>query len=93
MSVTAAVVQKAINLKMPRISHPMTHLDCRSNLVSKWEQVLPWDPLPRVTGDLLANTDYVEIEESKGICFIEKYTNLDKYTICNLYKSQNIKSY
>ena len=37
MSVTAAVVQMAINPKMPRISHPMNHLDRRSNLVSNQE--------------------------------------------------------
>ena len=33
----AAVVQMAINPKMPRINHPMNHLDCQSNLVSNWE--------------------------------------------------------
>ena len=32
-------------------------------------QALPWDPFPRVVGDLLATTDYVEIKESKGIHF------------------------
>ena len=30
---------------------------------------MPWDPPPRVIGDLLAITDYVEIKESKGILF------------------------
>ena len=35
MPATAAVVQIAINPQMPRISHPMNHLDCWSNLVSK----------------------------------------------------------
>ena len=34
---TAAVVQIAINPKMPKISHPMNHLDRWSNLVSNWE--------------------------------------------------------
>ena len=37
MPVTAAVVQIAINPKMPRISHPMNHLDHWSSLVSNWE--------------------------------------------------------
>ena len=37
MSATAAVVQMAINLKMPRISHPMNQLDRWSNLVSNQE--------------------------------------------------------
>ena len=37
MPPTAAVVQMAINPKMPRINHPMNHLDHRSNLVSSRE--------------------------------------------------------
>ena len=37
MPVMAAVVQIAINLKMPRISHPMNHLDHWSSLVSNQE--------------------------------------------------------
>ena len=37
MPATAAVVQMAINPKMPRINHPMNHLDCRSDLVSSQE--------------------------------------------------------
>ena len=37
MLATAAVVQMAINPQMPRISHPMNHLDGRSTLVSNWE--------------------------------------------------------
>ena len=32
--VTVAVVQMAINPKMPRINHPVNHLDHQSNLVS-----------------------------------------------------------
>ena len=37
MSATVTIVQMAINPKMPRINHPMNHLDHRSNLVSRWE--------------------------------------------------------
>ena len=37
MPVMAAVVQIAINLKMPRISHPMNYLDRWSSLVSNQE--------------------------------------------------------
>ena len=37
MPATAAVVQMAINPKMPRINHPMNHLNCQSNLVSSQE--------------------------------------------------------
>ena len=37
MPVMAAVVQIAVNPKMPRISHPMNHLDHWSSLVSNWE--------------------------------------------------------
>ena len=33
----AAMVKMAINLKISRFSHPMNHLDCRSNLVSNQE--------------------------------------------------------
>ena len=34
---TVAVVQMAINPKMPRINHPVNHLDHQSNLVSNRE--------------------------------------------------------
>ena len=44
MSVTAAVVQMAINPQMPRINHPMNCLDRRSNLVSNWEASLAMGP-------------------------------------------------
>ena len=37
---------------------------------------MPWDPLSRVIGDLLATTDYVEIEESKGIRFFREIEEL-----------------
>ena len=36
MLATAAVVQMAINPKMPRINNAMNHLDGSSNLVSNW---------------------------------------------------------
>ena len=62
MPVMAAVVQIAINLKMPRISHPMNRLDHWSSLVSNQEASPGMDLLPRATGDLLVTTDYVEIE-------------------------------
>ena len=37
---------------------------------------MPWDPLSRVIGDLLATTDCVEIEESKGILSFRKIEEL-----------------
>lgn len=37
MSATAAVVQMATNPKIPRINHPVNHLDRWSKLVSSWE--------------------------------------------------------
>ena len=37
---------------------------------------MPWDPLSRVIGDLLATTDYVKIEESKGIHFFREIEEL-----------------
>ena len=40
MSVTAAVVQMAINPKMPRINHLMNRLDRQSNLESNGEASL-----------------------------------------------------
>ena len=44
MSATAAVVQMAINPKMPRINHLINHLDRQSNLVSNWEVSLAMVP-------------------------------------------------
>ena len=76
MSATAAVVQMAIDPKMPRIKHLINHLDHQSNLVSNWEVSLDMDPLSRVVGDLLATTDYIEIEESKGICVFREIAEL-----------------
>ena len=72
MPVMAAVVQIAINPKMPRITHPMNSLDHWSNLVSNREASLAMGPSSQPTGDLLVTTDYVEIEESKGIHFLRK---------------------
>ena len=40
----ATVVQIAINLKMPRISHPMNCLDHWSSLVSNWKTSLAMGP-------------------------------------------------
>ena len=37
---------------------------------------MPWDRLSRVVGDLLATTDYVEIEESKGIFIFREIEEL-----------------
>jgi len=64
MPVTAAEVQIAINPKMPKISHPMNRLDCRSNLVSNRgaSPAMGLRRLSRATGDLLVTTDYVEIK-------------------------------
>ena len=64
MPVTAAVVQIAIDPKMPKISHPMTRLDCRSNLVSNLgaSPAMGLCRLSRATGDLLVTIDYVEIK-------------------------------
>ena len=61
MPATAAVVQMAINPKMPRINHPVNHLDHQSNEYVARRQVLLWDPLRRVVKDLLATIDNVEI--------------------------------
>ena len=68
----AAVVQIAIHLKMPRISHPMYRLDHWSNLVSNQEASPAMEPSSRAIGDLLVTVDYVEIEESKGSHFSRK---------------------
>ena len=69
---TAAVVQIAINPQMPRISHPMNHLDCQSSLVSNQEASSAMGLLPRAAGDLLVTTAYVKVEESKRIHFLKK---------------------
>ena len=72
MSATAVVVQMAVNPKMPRINHLMNCLDRQSNLVSNWKVSLAMGPSFQGRWRLLATTDYVEIEESKGIRFLEK---------------------
>ena len=76
MPVTAAVVQIAINPKMPKISHPKNRLDRQSNLVSNQEASPAMEPSSRAIGDLLVTVDYVEIEESKGIHFLRKQNSL-----------------
>ena len=52
---------------------------------------MPWDPLSRVIGDLLATTDYIEIEDSKGIRFFRETEELRQ--VYNLQSIQNVKSY
>ena len=44
MSVTSAVVQMAIDPKMPRMKHLINRLDCQSNLVSNWKVSLAMGP-------------------------------------------------
>ena len=68
----AAVVQIAVNPQMPRISHPMNHLDHWSSLVSNWEASPAMGLLPRAARDLLVTTDYDEIKESKESHFSRK---------------------
>lgn len=68
----AAVVQTAINPKMPQISHPMNCLDHQNNLVSNWEASPAMGLLPRAARDLLVTTDYDEIKESKESHFSRK---------------------
>ena len=41
---TAAVVQMAINPKMPRINHLINRLDHQSNFVRNWEASLAMEP-------------------------------------------------
>ena len=55
MPVTAAVVQIAINAKMPKISHPMNCLDHRSNLVSNREASLAMGPSSQACWRFTAN--------------------------------------
>ena len=47
----------AINLKMPRISHPINCLDHQSNLLSNWEASPVIGPSSHFIGDLLATID------------------------------------
>ena len=55
MPVTAAVVQIAVNAKMPKISHPMNRLDHRSNLVSNREASLAMGPSSQACWRFTAN--------------------------------------
>ena len=43
----AAVVQTLINTKMPKISHPMHHVNHQNNLVSNREASLAMGPSPQ----------------------------------------------
>ena len=42
---------------------------------------MPWDPLSRVVGDLLAITDYIEIEESREIEELSQVYNLQSIQV------------
>ena len=55
MPVTAAVVQIAINPKMPRTSHPMNRLDHWSTLVSNREASLAMGPSSQACWRFTAN--------------------------------------
>ena len=44
MPATVAVVQMAINPKMPRINHLLNRLDHKSNFVINWEASLAMEP-------------------------------------------------
>ena len=72
MPVTVAVVQMAINPKMPRINHPMSHLDHQSSLVSSGRQVLPRDPLSR-------DSFFEETGIKYTFCNLYKSQNVESY--------------
>ena len=55
MPVMAAVVQIAINAKMPKISPPMNRLDHQSNLVSNWEARLAMGPSSQACWRFIGN--------------------------------------
>ena len=79
---TVAVVQMAVDPKMPRMKHLINRLDCQSNLVSNWKVSLAMGPSFQGRWRLLATTDYVEIEESKGIRFFREIEELRQvYTL------------
>ena len=53
----------------------MNRLDHRSNSMSNWEASPAMGPFFQGVGDLLATIDYIEVEGSKGIHFLEKQRN------------------
>ena len=61
---------------MPRIYHPVNCLDHQSNLVNNQEASPAMGPSFQGRWRLLATTDYVEIEESKGIRFFREIEEL-----------------
>ena len=52
---------------------------------------MPWNPLSRVVGDLLATTDYVEIEESKEILFFFFFFKREIEDLRQVYNVQSIQ--
>ena len=91
MPVTAAVMQIAINPKMPRTSHPMNRLDHWSTLVSNREASPAMGPSSQGRWRFIGSHRLRRDQRIKRDSFL-KETRV-KYIICNLYKLQNVKSY
>ena len=80
MPATAPVMQMAINPKMPRINHPMNHLDSWSTLACNWEASPAMGPSsqgywrstgihrPHRDGKIKRDSFFREIEELRQVC-------------------------
>ena len=82
MSGTAAMVQMAINPKMPRINHLMNRLDHRSNSVSNWEASLAMGPSFQGRWRSTGNHRVCRDRRIKRDSFFRKIEELRKYTVC-----------
>ena len=66
MPPTAAVVQMAINLQIPRINHPVNRLDHRSNLVSNREASPAMGPSSQGRWRFIGNQTMSRSKNQKG---------------------------
>ena len=92
MSGTAAMVQMAINPKMPRINHLINHLDRQSNLVSNWEASLAMGPSFQGRWRSTGNHRVCRDRRIKRDSFFRKIEELRQVYSLQIYKSQNVKS-
>ena len=76
MPVMAAVVQIAINAKMPKISHPMNRLDHWSNLVSNWEASLDMVPSSQGHWRFIGNHRLLRDQRIKRDSFLKETEEL-----------------
>ena len=73
---TAALVQIAINLKMPKISHPMNRLDHGSTLVSNREAIPAMGPSSQGCWRFIGNHRLCQDQRIKRESFLKEMEKL-----------------